>query len=296
MNREVPLWLLAALAMPAIAQQVRFEVPRLGYVYDAEAKAVRAVSGVPGAAVLEGNASEGASVDRAWISSLGFAVAQAKLGGGANLVNFATGRTSPLGDVSAAAVSGRYAAFATGSSIEIWDGANASRAARFDLPGAVRALAVSAEGTEVLAASGTSLVRLSRDGGTSTLWSGDNIAGVAYIDGGFAAFDATRNKLLIARGGETAESDGPLSGATAFAALDGARLAFGGERGLAVLDLASGSSHLLATEYPVDELLPSLEGIAQIRFRGSARVALLEWNTAQTAAQVEFLVVAGGSR
>jgi hypothetical protein len=187
---------------------------------------------------------------------------------------------------------------ASGSSfIEIWDGANAARTARFELTGgAVRALAVSADGAEVLAATGTSLVRLSRDGAPSTLWTGENITGVAYLDGGFAAFDASRNKLLVTRGSETSESDGPLAGATAFAALDGARLAFGGERGVAVLDLASGNTQMLTTEYPVEELLPSLDGVAQIRFRGNARVALLEWNAAQTAAQVEFLVVAGGSR
>ncbi|BDC51893.1 hypothetical protein F183_A42080 [Bryobacterales bacterium F-183] len=292
MNREVPL-LLACLALPALAQQVRFEVPRLGYVYDAEAKAVRAVSGVPGAAVLEGTVSQG-SLDRAWVSSLGFAVAQAKQGGSARLLNFETGTDTVLGDVQSAALSGRFAAVANRSSLEIWDAQSASRTTRLDLSG-VRAVAVSPDGQQALATNGTTLQRIAGDTATS-IWSGDNIIGVAYIDGGYVAFDAARNKLLIARGGETSETDGPLTGATAFAALDGTKLAFGNDTAIAVLDLASSTVRSLATEHPVEELLASNNGVAQIRFRGSSRVALLEWNADQSTAQIEYLVVAGGAR
>lgn len=267
----------------------------MGYVYDAEAKAVRQVSGVPGAAVLEANASSGA-VERAWVSSLGFAVAQSKQGGSARLLNLETGNSTPLGELASAAAGGRFAAIATGSSIEIWDGVNASRTAKFDVTGTVRAVAASPDGAEVLAATGTSLLRLSGEG-SSTLWSGDDIGGVAYIDGGFAAYDAGRNKLLVSRGGATSETDGPLAGATAFAALDSGRLAFGGERAIVVFDASSGAvAQAVTVENPVEELLPLSAGVAQVRFRGNARVALLEWNAAQTAAQVEFLVVAGGAR
>lgn len=296
MKREVPL--LLALAFAATAQ-VRFEVPRLGYVHDQEAKALRMVSGVAGAATLENALDSGAAIERAWISPRGFAVTQGKSESGIRYWDWTRNVQRELVDsVDAVALStnGRYFAVLGGGAVEIWDGEGPSRKSRFEAANA-RAVAVSDDGAASLIVTSTGLSLWQQDR-LQQIWTGEAIRGADFLANSrdFAAYDSGRNKILLMRAGAMTEIDTNSRGAQTFALGGDSRIAvLGGENSIELIDLNGGVSSTLTTDSAVESLARSGANgdLMQVRFRGDLRTALLEW-AGLGSPQIEFLTTAAG--
>jgi hypothetical protein len=295
MKREVPLLMFALAA--GLGAQVRFDVPRLGYVHDPEAKAIRLVSGVAGAAAFEGSVDAGGAVERAWISPSGYALTQGKLDSAVRYIDWSRGVKQDLADaVETAAISpnGRYFALLGGTGVEIWDGSGPARLSRFEASGA-RGVAVSDDGTLALLTT-SSGVSIWQQGKLQQIWSGEAIRGADFLPASrdFAAFDGARNKVLAMRAGAITEYDAQSTGATAFAlSADGRSVALGGERTIELVDLATGGSRILAVESAVEDIARAGNGdVLRVKFHGDSRAALLEW-AGLASPQIEVLVGGG---
>ncbi len=304
MKREVPLGatpiLFFALAFAATAQ-VRFEVPKLGYVLDHEAKALRLVTGVAGAATMESSVETGAAIERAWISPRGFALTQGKQDAGIRYLDWARNlQRDVMENAEAAAISanGRYFAVLGGGAVEIWDGDGPSRKVRFEAPHArMVAVADDGSGALVVTATGVSLWQQDR---LQQIWSGEAIAGADFLPNSrdLVAYDGGRNKVLILRSGAMSELDAQTVGARAFALSgDGRKVALGGEGSIEILDTISGASSVLRTDSTVDAIFRAGGNgeVMQLRFRDDARTALLEWNGLANP-QIEYLFATGGAQ
>jgi len=304
MKRVVLLLIPLALSLGA---QVRFDAPVLGYVHDPEAKAIRQLGGVAGAASFESTVDAGVTVERAWISRLGYALLQTKQDSGeARLLDWKRGNSLNMGDLQEAAIShsGRYFALLRGgdSSVEVWDGLEGSRSWKLDsAPAGVRYLAVSDDGGVLLLAS-SSTVWIAEQGqrGSRSIWSGESILLGGFLGSSreYAVLDAANGKYLTSRNGSLVESDAPVSGVTAFATTGDAVLVFGGVRSIAVVDLNAGTTRVLPTELAVESFGQTLQAgdAVQVRFKNDTRTALFEMRAGDAAAQIEFLSPAGGIR
>lgn len=297
MKREV---LSLAILSLSLGAQVRFDVPRLGYVYDPEAKAIRQVSGVPGAAAFENSIDGGGAIERAWISQRGFAVVQGKLDSGTRLLDWSRGSSQSLIDVETAGISnsGRFAALAKAGTVEVWDGTAATRTARFDgAANDIKGIAVSDDGNAVLIAAGSRLQLWNGRGSVQTVWSGDTIRDAGFFGEStdFAALDAGTGKLYVSRAGSITESESPLTGATSMATLGASRLVLAGYTTIAVLDLTTSSLQAVPTDTPIESFTRVGYGgdLFQIRFKQDQRTALFE-TAPDGSPQIEFLV--GGVR
>lgn len=296
------------LACWTAGAQVRFEAPRLGYVFDSEAKSIRQVGGVPGAAAFDATIDAGGSVERAWVGGQSYAIVQGKVETGSRWVDWVRGGSVTLPDFQLAAVSsgGRYFAVATSDgAVEVREGESGSLAARIanGVPAAVTALAVSDDGCAALIASASTLLLWTsdRDGATRNVWSGEGIRSVTFLGDtrDFAALDSGTGKYLVSRGGALTETAVAVPGASAIASLEsGARLAIGGDGVIAIVDPGAGDAQAavrLAVDGVVDGFSRVNGGgdVLQILLRGDSRTALLE--TAGQA-QIEIVVAGGGVR
>lgn len=291
------LLLLAFACIPSGAQ-VRFEAPRVGYVFDLEAKAIRDVSGVPGAASFAEARSTGEAIERAWISAQGFALVQNKQESeGARFVRIASGESREFANFEAAAISnsGRFFAVATSGGIEIWDGAALTRTGRFDAGAQVRGLAVSDDGRMALAATATGLMAWNGRN-AEQVWSGGALAEPAFFGSSndYAVLDAEAGKILVSRGGSATTMDSPVAGAYALATSGDSRLVLASETSIGVADLASNARATVATEDPAARFsrVGTSGEVFQVQFRNSTKTALLELGMA--APQIEIL--SGGVR
>ncbi len=295
MKREVPLFLALAFAATA---QVRFDVPSLGYVHDQEAKVLRLVTGVPGAAALAKSVDTGSAIERAWISPRGFALTQGKLESAVRYFDWTRGLKRDVMDSAEAVAissSGRYFAVLGGDSVEIWDGEGPNRKTRFEAVGA-RSIAVSDDGQVALIVTSTGL-SMWQQGRLQQIWSGEAIRGADFLPAGrdFAAYDGGRNKVLTMRSGAMTEIDAKSTGALVFAMSgDGRSVTLGGERSIEILDTMSGASSILTTETAVETFsrAGSNGEVMHVRFHDNTRTALLEW-AGLTAPQIEFLISGG---
>ncbi len=150
---------VVAAAAPPIPQ---ISVPSLGYVFDGNSKAIRLISGVPGAASLDNLVSTNATaLDSGFVHSRArVAIANTKEGS-VVLVQWSatpqiTQLTSSLARVSQVAFSlaGDRAAITDGTTVEVWSGLGDSpaKAATFTPDNGVTALAMNPDG---LVAAGT---------------------------------------------------------------------------------------------------------------------------------------------
>jgi hypothetical protein len=302
MKRVVPL--LTTLACCIAGAQVRFEAPKLGYVFDSEAKSIRQIGGVPGAAAFDATMDAGGSVERAWVGGQSYAIVQGKLDAGSRWVDFSRGGSVTLPDFQLAAVSsgGRYFAIATvDGAVEIREGATGALVTRVaaGVPAAVTALAVSDDGGAALIASATalSLWTSDRDGAMRNVWSGDGIRSVTFLGDtrDYAALDGA--KYLVSRGGSLTENQVPVAGASAIVSIEaGAKLAVGGDRMIAIVDPGAGDGTVRVAVDGVVEGFAKVNGggdVLQILLRGDGRTALLETSGQ---AQIEIVVAGGGIR
>ena len=254
----IRLLAFAATSMLALAQPPgpRISMPSLGYVFDDNSKAIRQISGVPGAASLDSAVSAGTSLDSAFVHSRArLAIANAK-DGGVMLVRWSdtpqvTAISSALSRVTLAAFSrsGDSAAISDGTTLEVWSGltGNPTQGATFNPDGGVTAVAINDNGL-VAAGNGSGAVILLGDN-TRVLAGGGSWTGVAFLPNGndlLAMDSAAQSLTLIQDVQNTAASSVVLSvdqkpGALIVSA-DGSQAALGLADSVTVVNLAGGSA------------------------------------------------------
>ncbi len=164
-------------AAPAIltAQQATWSIPTLGYLYDSDSKAIRVLSGIPGAASLDGGLPVPDKLEQAAISPNGkFAIAAVKDAGSLSLITWNAGAASSAlldGSTSAADLvafsnSGAVAAILSrdAQTIQVWTGLPEQPALSRQLPAVdLSALAVSDDGSLLAGANSSSVFLIGGD-------------------------------------------------------------------------------------------------------------------------------------
>jgi hypothetical protein len=253
----IRLLAFAATSMLALAQPPgpRISMPSLGYVFDDNSKAIRQISGVPGAASLDSAVAAGTSLDSGFVHSRArIAIANAK-DGGVTLVRWtgtpqATALGSALSRVTLVGFSrsGDSAAISDGTTLEVWSGltSNPAQGAAFNPDGGVTAVAINDSGL-VAAGSGSGAVMLLGDNARA-LAGGGSWTGLAFLPNGndlLAMDSAAQSLTLIQDVQNTAVSSVVLSvsqkpGALAVSS-DGSEAALGLADSVTVVNLAGGA-------------------------------------------------------
>jgi len=257
------LWILA-LAIGAVAQQAAVEVgtPTIGYIYDEQAKSLRAIEGVPGAAAIGEPMHLGAGLDFIAVSpSRNYALGYENGSGSLWLVRLegSSGAVKGSGLPRARAwfsASGETAVFDLGERVEVWGGlpGEPRRAAEFSTGGlSVDKLVVSDDGGLVAALSGARLYRLTAHAAEPL---SEEIRDASFERGTRDLLALSPTRLMRFGKGE-GEGDPLLSGleeATAFAvARDQRHVAILGGADVTVVDLLSATAvHLDAGETRFD--------------------------------------------
>jgi len=205
---------LAAAQAPALHAQppaLQMTVPMLGYVFDGNSKAIRLISGVPGAASLDSLiTTNSTSLDSAFVHSRSrIAIANTKASTkDASLVLIqwsatpqVTNLTTSLAHVTQVAftLAGDQAALSDGNAVEVWSGlgANPVKVAAFTPDNGVTALAINQDGL-VIAATGTgAIVVLSEK--PEQIAAGGKWTSLAFLPNGtdVLATDATAQSLTL---------------------------------------------------------------------------------------------------
>jgi hypothetical protein len=258
----IRLLAFAATSMLALAQPPgpSMGLPLLGYVFDDNSKAIRLISGVPGAASLDSAVASGTSLDSGFVHSRArLGIANAK-DGGVTLVGWsgatqATVLSSSLNRVTMAAFSrsGDWAAISDGTTLEIWSALTGTPAlsATFNPDGGVTAAAVNDNGM-VAAANASGSVMLLGDN-PRVLASGGSWTALAFLPNGndlLAADGAAQALTLIQDVQNTAAASVVLSvsqkpGALVVSA-DGFEAALGLADNVMVVNLTSGAATSIA--------------------------------------------------
>ena len=248
--------------MLALAQPPgpRMSMPSLGYVFDDNSKAIRQISGVPGAASLDGAVAAGTSLDSGFVHSRArVAIANAK-DGGVTLVRWTgtpqvTALGSSLSRVTLATFSrsGDSAAISDGTTLEVWSGltGNPVQGATFNPDGGVTAMAINDSGL-VAAGNGSGSVMLLGDN-ARVLAGGGSWTGLAFLPNGndlLAMDSAAQSLTLIQDVQNTAASSVVLSvtqkpGALAVSS-DGSEAALGLADSVTIVNLAGGAATSIA--------------------------------------------------
>ena len=182
-------------------------LPSLGYVFDDNSKAIRLISGVPGAASLDSSVAVSSALDSGFVHSRArLAIANAK-DGGVMLIRWngapqSVALSSALSRVTLAAFSrsGDWAAISDGTTLEAWSGLTSTPALGSTLnpDGGVTAVAINDNGT-LAAASGSGSVMLMGDN-ARVLASGGSWTALAFLPNGadlLAADGAAQTLTLI---------------------------------------------------------------------------------------------------
>lgn len=231
-------------------------VPLLGYVFDGNAKAIRLISGVPGAASLDDIVPTNVSLDSGFVHSRArVAIANTKEGsvvliqwsGTPQVVTLTTslGRVTQVGFSSA----GDSAAITDGVAVEVWSGlgANPARTAAFTPDGGVAAVAINQDGLVAAATGAGAIVLLGAE--TQQVAAAGQWTGLAFLPNGtdLLAIDAAAQNLMLIRNAQTDAaasvvlSLGQESDALAVSA-DGATAALASPGALTLVSLASGQT------------------------------------------------------
>jgi len=187
-------------------------VPLLGYVFDGNAKAIRLISGVPGAASLDDVVPTNISLDSAFVHSRARAAIANTKEGSMALIQWSgtpqvVGLTTSLGRVTQVgfSLSGDRAAITDGASVEVWSGlaANPTKTARFTPHGGVTAVAMNPDGL-VAAATGTGAIVL-LGAKTQQVAAGGEWTGLAFLPNGtdLLATDGAAQTLMLIRNART---------------------------------------------------------------------------------------------
>jgi hypothetical protein len=186
--------------------------PLLGYVFDGNAKAIRLISGVPGAASLDDIVSTNASLDSGFVHSRArVAIANTKEGSVVLIQWSGTPQvvalTTSLGRVTQAGFSlaGDNVAITDGATVEVWSGfgANPTKTAAFTPDGGVTAVAMNQNGL-VAAATGAGSIVLLGDVNQQVA-AGGAWTSLAFLPNGtdLLATDASAQSLVLIRNAQT---------------------------------------------------------------------------------------------
>ncbi len=250
--------LIATLILAATTAAQSISPPALGFIFDAQGKSIRQLTGVPGAAALEPALDFAASIDSAYLSSAGnTAVAVSK--NGATLALSWGGSPSAiqldsaLHELSGVAfsASSRFAALLRKSgAVQLWSVAGTpSLRAQWKLTSTPVAGAVNDDGVVAVAAGSSGLLVLDGER-TYTIGAGD-IRGVAFVGADqLIAADAQSNRVVGIRNWSGEASISEIAGAVEL--LTPGALALGndlntiavantGAPDIALIDLATGA-------------------------------------------------------
>jgi hypothetical protein len=158
------------LMVPLAAGAQSLTPPTLGHIFDADARALRQISGVPGAASLDRVLPTDALADAVADPGSGFAVANTK-DGGVLLIRLRDGAATPLagkiGRMTLADFSraGARVAISDGTQIEVWSLSDSpERLAEYSVEEGISALAIASEGALAAATKAGNLVKLDANG------------------------------------------------------------------------------------------------------------------------------------
>jgi hypothetical protein len=190
----------------------QMSVPLLGYVFDGNAKAIRLISGVPGAASLDDIVPTNVSLDSGFVHSRArVAIANTKEGS-VVLIQWSgtpqsVGLTTSLGRVTQVgfSMSGDSAAITDGASVEVWSGlgANPTRTAAFTPGRGVTAVAMNQDGLVAAATGAGAIVLLGAK--TRQVAAGGEWTSLAFLPNGtdLLAADAEAQNLMLIRNAQT---------------------------------------------------------------------------------------------
>jgi len=191
----------------------QMSAPRLGYVFDGNSKAIRQISGVPGAASLDNLVSTSdTSLDSAFVHSRSrVAFANTKEGSLVLIQWSATPRvtslTTSIVRVTQVAFSlaGDRAAISDGSKVEVWSGLGGDpvKEAAFTPESGVTALAINQNGLTAAATGAGAVVLLSEK--SQQIAAGGNWTSLAFLPNGadLLAADASAQNLTLIRNVQT---------------------------------------------------------------------------------------------
>jgi hypothetical protein len=279
-------------AAPAIltAQSAKWSTPTLGYLYDSDSKAIRLLSGIPGAASLDGGLSVPDKLEQAAISPNGkYAIAAVKDAASLSLITWSTGAVTSAA-LDGAPATADLVVFSNSSAvaailsrdaqtIQVWTGLPDQPSLARQVPAVdLSALAVSDDGTLLAGANGWS-VFLIGSGQTKTLTAGGPYALTFLKDAhDLAIADQTSDQisLLTQVDGDmkTQALAGSSDGVAQVTALamsgDGAVLVAANLRGKSVLtiDLTSKASTLTQCDCQAEGLYRA-QGNAVFRLTNS---------------------------
>ena len=264
--RTLLCFVAASILALADESGARLSVPMMGYLFDHNAKAIRAISGVPGAAGLDSAISIDAAIDSAFVQSRAHvALANIKEGGVA-LIQWngsprlvSTGTALSRVTQVAFSSSGDRAAISDGATVEVWSGltGEASQTAAFVPDGGVAAIAIKADGT-VAAATRSGAILLLSDG-ARTLASGGDWTALTFLPNGslLAADGGSQTVLLIQDGGDSSvvlhAGQKPLALA---ASVDGTQAAVATANSITLVRLDGGAASSVTCDCQASRLEP----------------------------------------
>lgn len=279
---------LAILAVPLAAfgqtlappLTARISAPALGYVFDDSAKAIRLISGVPGAAELSASVPFTDALDSVFIHSRArIGIANTKEGHVALVEWTGTPRMTPLASgltrVSQASISrsARWIAITDGAAVELWSRSSGDlqKTVTFTPEQGANALAVNDEGTVAVAGS---LVSIHKNGFRALTGPGEWTA-IAFMPNGtdLLAADSSALSLTRIRDAETAPAVsvvGNLAKKTVaiVVSADETLAALASAESLSVMNLTTGATNSAACRC-VNVRSGSLEGNLVLHFSDS---------------------------
>jgi hypothetical protein len=246
---------VAASAQPPTAQM---SVPNLGYVFEGNSKAIRLISGVPGAARLDSLVStNGTSLDSGFVHSRSRVAIMNSKDGSLVLIQWnatpqVTTLTTSLGHVTQVAftLAGDQAAISDGTAVEVWSGLSGKpvKAATFTPANGITALAINPDGL-VAAATGAGAIVLLSDKSPQQVAPSGKWTSLAFLPNGtdLLATDAAAQTLTLIQNVLTDPSASVVLSlsqepdAVAVAA-DGTLAALASPNGFTIVRLSDGSN------------------------------------------------------
>ena len=290
---RLPIHLLLLCPALALAQTGTWSSPRLGYFYDPDVKAIRILSGVPGAAGAEETLAYASKLESAWISpARSYALATVHDTGELQLVTFTRGGTE--GSALDQAIQPTLVAFSPSGSaavlwnqdmakLQVWSGLpNAPALARQTAAHAITAAAVTDDGSLLAVVDEAEAAISSRDKDLQHLPLATAVQFLRDSTSLLVAFASTNQVSLIRNPGPQAEvgalagtSEG-ISGPIALALAGSSRqvaVANAVGRSVTVIDLDTRANTTLACDCSPRQIAP-LAGGSVFRVSGDAMLVL----------------------
>ena len=211
------LTLIAALSGACFAAESQIEGPKLGYVYDRQAVAIRPILGIPGSALF-GEPITSELRDAVVSPSQDFAIGVFGDDSAVGIFNFSGAKlrllkgAKPAPARIAVSPNGTAAALVSGLHVQVFAGLpdNATASAEFDIAAQPAALAVSDDGglvlTAIVESDATSLYSYSTSGAAHRILTAGKIRSIEFLNRSHDAVfaDELESKIILLRDGADA--------------------------------------------------------------------------------------------